>query len=223
MNRIEKLAIAIITVSASAAALPATAQSAGDVLLRFGPATVMPNDDSGEVEPLSGTGVEVDDGNSLAFTVTYMYTDNVGFSLLGALPFEHDIKGDKGAIDGVDVATIEHLPPTFVAEYYFKPDSDVRPYVGAGINYTIFDNEDADSELEGIVGDTDIDLDDSVGLAVVAGVDVDINENWFFNASLWYIDIETDADLETAGAGDLEVNVDIDPWVVMLGVGTTFE
>ncbi len=168
----------------------------------------MPNDDSGEVELLSDTGVEVDDGSSLAITLTYMYTDNIGFSVLGALPFEHDIKGDKGAIDGVDAGTIEHLPPTFTVEYYFQPDSDVRPNVGAGINYTIFSEEDADSELEGVVGDTDIDLDDSAGLAVVAGVDIDINEDWFFNGSLWYIDIETDADLETALAGDLEVNVD---------------
>lgn len=221
MDKIKLLAIAITTVSASAVALPASAQSAGDVLVRFGPATVMPNDDSGEVEPVANTGVEVEDGNSLAFTVSYMYTDNIGFSVLGSLPFEHDIKGDKD-LDGIDVATIEHLPPTFIAEYYFDPGSDVRPYVGAGINYTIFSNEDADSELETLVGgDVDIDLDDSVGLAVMAGVDVDINEDWFFNASLWYIDIETDAELDTP-IGDLEVNVDIDPWVVMVGVGTTF-
>ena len=107
-------------------------------------------------------------------------------------------------------------------EYYFDPAADVRPYVGAGINYTLFSNESADSELEALVGDTDIDLDDSVGLALVGGVDVDINQDWFFNASLWYIDIETTAELETALAGDLEVDVDVDPWVVMVGVGTSF-
>ena len=83
-------------------------------------------------------------------------------------------------------------------------------------------DESADSELETLVGDTDIELDASTGLAVVGGVDVDINENWFFNASLWYIDIETTAELETTGAGDLEVDVDIDPWVIMIGVGTSW-
>ena len=221
MTKLSQIAIAVTALSTGMAALPATAAQ-GDILLRFGPASVMPNDDSGEVEPLSGTGVEVDDGNSVAFTITYMYTDNFGIEVLGALPFEHDIKGDKGAIDGVEVGSIEHLPPTVVAQYYFQPQSNVRPYVGAGINYTIFSNEDADSEIEAVVGDTDISLDDSVGLAVMGGVDVDINEDWFFNASLWYIDIETEAELETAGAGDLEVDVDIDPWVVMLGVGTRF-
>ena len=223
MNKIKQLTLVITAVSACATALPATAQKAGDILLRFGPASVMPNDDSGKIDGLPGNNrVEVDDGTSLAFTVSYMYTDNIGFSVLGALPFEHDIKGDKD-LDGVDVATIDQLPPTFTVDYYFQPDADVRPYIGAGINYTIFSDEDADSELEDAVGDTDIDLDDSVGLAVMAGVDVDINENWFFNASLWYIDIDTEADLDTELAGDLEVDVDIDPWVVMVGVGTTFE
>ncbi len=222
MNRMKQLAVAITTIGVSVAGLPAMAEGTGDFLVRFGPAVVMPNDDSGEVKPLSGTGVEVEDGTSLAFTLTYMYTDNVGFSVLGALPFEHDIKGDKGAIDGVDVGTIEHLPPTFTVDYYFQPGAEVRPYVGAGINFTIFSEEDADSELETLLGgDVDIELDDSTGLAVVAGVDVDINEDWFFNGALWYIDIETDADLDTP-IGDLEVNVDIDPWVLMLGVGTSF-
>lgn len=221
MKKLSQIVIAATALGTGMAALPAAAAE-GDILVRFGAASVMPNDDSGEVEPLSDTSVEVDDGNSLAFTISYMYSDNIGLSVLGALPFEHDIKGKGSPIDGVDVGSIEHLPPTFIVEYYFNPGSDVRPYVGAGINYTIFSNEDADSELEAITGDTDIDLDDSTGLAVMAGVDMDINEDWFFNASLWYIDIETTAELETANVGDLEVDVDIDPWVVMLGVGTRF-
>lgn len=221
MNRIQQTAIAAALIGAGLGASPAWALEKGDVMLRFGPASVMPNDDSGDVKPLPNTGVEVDDGTSLAFTLSYMFRDNLGVTLLGALPFEHDIEGEKD-LDGVDIATIEHLPPTLVLEYHFQPAADVRPYVGAGINYTTFMDEDADSELEDLVGDTDIELDDSTGLAVMGGIDVDLNENWFFNASVWYIDIETDAKLETANAGRLDVDVDIDPWVVMLGVGTRF-
>ncbi len=221
MNKLKKTAIAVAAIGIGLGASQAYALETGDQMVRFGPASVMPNDDSGEVKPIPNTGVEVDDGTSLAFTYTYMFRDNVGFTVLGALPFEHDIEGTKD-LKGVDIATIEHLPPTFVAEYHFKPNADTRPYVGAGINYTTFMDESADSELEDLVGKTSIDLDDSWGLAVMGGVDMDINESWFFNASLWYIDIETDATLDTANAGRLKVNVDIDPWVVMLGVGTRF-
>ncbi|MDJ0777444.1 MAG: OmpW family outer membrane protein [Gammaproteobacteria bacterium] len=222
MKLANRTVVSLAVAAAMLSASPAYAVEKGDWLVRFGPAAVIPNDDSGEVKPLAGTGVEVDEGTSLAFSLTYMLRDNVGIEVLGALPFEHDIKGDSGAIDGVEVATIEHLPPTVVIEYYFDPGSDIRTYIGGGVNYTTFMDESADSELEDIVGETDIELDDSVGLAIVGGIDIDINESWFFNASVWYIDIETTADLETAGAGDLEVDVDIDPWVVMVGVGTTF-
>ncbi len=222
MKFAKKAAISAAVAGAMLASSPAFAVQEGDWLVRFGPASVMPNDDSGEVEPLADTGVEVGDGTSLGISLTYMLRDNVGIEVLGALPFEHDITGKGSIIDDVDIATIEHLPPTVVIEYYFDPGSNVRPYVGAGINYTTFMDESADSELETLVGDTDIELDASTGLAVVGGVDVDINENWFFNASLWYIDIETTAELETTGAGDLEVDVDIDPWVIMIGVGTSW-
>ena len=228
MKKRNHAAIGLAALAACLIATPAMAQKAGDWLVRFGPAAVLPNDDSGDVEPLDDlnfdTGVEVEDGYSLAVTITYMLKDNVGLELLGALPFEHDIKGEKD-LDGVDIATVEHLPPTLAVTYFFQSDSNVRPYVGAGINYTTFVEEDVDSELDALVGgDADIELDDSVGLAVVGGVDVDINDNWYFNASLWYIDIETEAEVDTPNfaVDELEVDVDIDPWVVMLGVGTSF-
>ena len=223
MKKGNKLLLAMATAGLClTTSLPASAQQAGDILLRLGVASVMPNDDSGDVKPLSGTGVSVDDATSLGITLTYMVSDTFGIELLGALPFEHDITGNKGAIDGVEVGTTDQLPPTLVAQYYFQPNSNVRPYVGAGINYTTFLDEEADSELEAIVGKTKISLDDSFGLALNAGVDVDINEDWYFNTSLWYIDIDTEGTLKTAGAGTLEVDVDIDPWVVMIGVGTRF-
>lgn len=221
MNKIIKAAISIAFCSASMASSAVLAQE-GDFLFRFGVASVMPNDDSGEVKPIDGTGVSVDDATSAGFTFTYMVRDNIGIELLAALPFEHDIEGDKGAIDGVDIGSVKQLPPTLVAQYYFRADTDVRPYVGAGVNYTVFFDEDADSELEAVVGDTDIDLDDSFGPAVMAGIDVDLTDDWYLNASIWYIDIDTDATLKTENAGKLEVDVDIDPWVAMIGVGTRF-
>lgn len=221
MKKLTRTAIALAVMGSCAASLPAHALEQGDILVRFGPTWVMPNDDSGDVKPLDNTGVSVSDGTSLGITFTYMLRDQIGLELLGALPFEHEIEGTDD-IDGLDIGTIEHLPPTLVMQYYFRPETNMRPYVGAGLNYTTFFNEEADSDLEAIVGDTDISLDDSTGLAVMAGVDYDISENWFFNASLWYLDIETTAKLETENAGDLKVDVDIDPWVVMLGVGTRF-
>ena len=34
------------------------------------------------------------------------------------------------------------LPPTLTAQYHFNPHGAVRPYLGAGVNYSIFSKED---------------------------------------------------------------------------------
>ena len=200
----------------------ASAYEVGDVLLRAGPTWVLPNDDSSTVKPIPGSGVEVGDGVSLGFSVTYLLTPQIGVELLAALPFKHDITG-KGALDGVDIGSVKHLPPTVTLQWYPALGVDwVQPYVGAGVNYTTFLDEDADGELESIVGKTKISLDDSWGYALEVGADWRVSNRWFINTSLWYVDIATDATLKTAGAGTLKTEVDIDPLVVMVGVGTRF-
>jgi len=87
-------------------------------------------------------------------------------------------------------------------------------YAGIGLNYTTFFSEKTKGALDG----TSLKLDDSFGLAVEAGVDVDINKDWFFNASLWRMDIDTEAESSLLGKFD----VAIDPWAVIVGVGKRF-
>ena len=54
-------------------------------------------------------------------------------------PFSHSV-----STPGLgEVAKVKHLPPTLMAQYYFgDANSKVRPYVGAGINYTTFFDEE---------------------------------------------------------------------------------
>lgn len=91
-----------------------------------------------------------------------------------------------------------------------------------GVNYTCFFDEDAHGELEGLVGKTDLSLDNSWGLAGQVGADYALSNGWMLNAALWYIDINPTAKLKTAGAGNLKVDVDVDPWVFMVGLGKSF-
>jgi len=184
----------------------------GDWLVRFGAANVSPNDKSGGFSGNSAIGVAVD-GNTQAFVnFSYMIKENVALELLAATPFTHDLIA-TGAVTG-KVGETKQLPPTFSVQYHFKPKASVRPYVGAGINYTTFFSEKTTGALAG----TSLSLDDSWGLAVQAGVDVDINKNWFFNADVRYINIETTATSSALGTVDVEIN----PTVISLGVGTRF-
>jgi outer membrane protein len=200
----------IMAVACSGAAWAAP----GDLTLRVGAAHVAPNDDSGELSGVSGAGVSVESSTSLGLTLGYMLGERLGIGLLAAWPFEHDIKG-TGALDGAGtVAKVKHLPPTVTLQYHFAPEASVRPFVGAGINYTTFFSE----ETVGLGGET-IDLDDSWGWALEAGIDVDVTSDWFLSGQIFYIAIDTTAVLSN-GIG--RVDVDIDPWVFMASVGRTF-
>jgi outer membrane protein len=109
-----------------------------------------------------------------------------------------------------------------------------QPYIGAGVNFTTFFDEDADSQLVGLLGEltegavdnADLDLDDSWGLAIQAGVDVPINENWAFNVGVWYIDIDTTAEITAksggATAAKVKFDVELDPWVYNIGIAYKF-
>ena len=92
----------------------------------------------------------------------------------------------------------------------------MRPYVGAGINHTVFFNED--ETTGGMLAGSDLDLDNSTGLAVQAGVDLAIDTNWFANLSVRWFDIDTDVEVDGTDLGEAEV----DPWFFSVGIGYRF-
>jgi len=191
-------------VAATLAASPAYALNQGDWLFRIGASNVSPKSNNSSI-------VNVDSATQLSFTIGYMLTPNWGVEALASLPFKHDIRLNS---DGSKVATTKHLPPTFTLQYYFQPSSSIRPYLGAGVNYTKFFNVKTTGALAG----TSLKLGDSWGLAAQAGVDIDLNKKWFLNANVRYIDITTRA--KSSAVGNFDVH--IDPWVYSLGIGTTF-
>ena len=201
----------------------AWAYQPGDIIVRAGVASVQPNEDSGALKldgaALPGTEAGVGNDEQLGLTLTYMLTSNWGLGLLAATPFEHDIKA-KGV--GVDAGSIKHLPPTLTLQYFpLDAASRWQPYVGVGVNYTLFFDEQVDGELEGLFGPGDLDLDNSFGWAAQAGLDYQLNERWLLNASVWYLDIDTDSTFKFA-ANRITADVDVDPWVYMLGLGYRF-
>ena len=212
-----KLLVAVALV----ASVSFTTVSADDWFVRFGAVNVSPNSDSGAVLPdaLGSNSLDVEADTQFGFNVTYMIDDTWGIEVLGASIFKHDIRGE-GSLDGADIGVTEHLPPTISAVYNFK-SGDVRYHVGAGINYTKFfsDYPGADAQALGV---SDLDLDASVGLSLKAGFDVPIADDWFFTANMYYIMIETEADIIAGNTTITTVDVDINPFVFMIGLGYSF-
>jgi outer membrane protein len=233
------------------ASVSAQAWEQGDMLLRGGLATVAPDASSDgvaipalDVGPIAGTSVDVDDNSQLGITFTYMYSESFGVEVLASTPFKHEIEADLRAADFgvVPVGETKHLPPTVSAVWYpFGSSSEVKPYVGAGINYTTFFSESVDPALEAGVPDIaraltdgavdlgdsvplDLELDDSFGVALQAGFDWVMDSKWHLNASVRWIDIGTDAVISNRDLGTIITvdNVDIDPWVYQINIGYKF-
>ncbi|WP_372836168.1 OmpW family outer membrane protein [Pontibacterium sp.] len=186
-----------------AASSAASAYEAGDIIVRAGVASVQPTETMEAGSTLDTLNGGLGNNEQLGITASYMLTDKLGLELLAATPFKHDITAN-----GTKIGDTKHLPPTLSLQYYpMDTQSALQPYVGVGVNYTTFFSE------ESTLGD--LKLDDSWGLAAQAGVDYAVSDNVVLNAAVWYIDIDSDASLNGADIGTVE----IDPWVYMVGVG----
>ena len=207
--------------------------------MRFGPTTVAPDESStalvadnlGNLTTALGveTGAGVDDNTQAGITVTYMLQDNLGLELLAAIPFEHDISAI--GVDSLGVTSAgdtKHLPPTLSLLYFpAASESAWQPFVGLGVNYTIFFDESTSDNFESVFGDSSLDLDDSWGLSARLGFDYNFDENWGITASAWWIDIDTDATITSPsgiglGVTQLKVGVEIDPIVYQIGLNYKF-
>lgn len=196
---------------------------AGDFVVRGGATMVDPDSDKANVYAGgadTGLTVSVDDNTQLGLNFVYFYDSNWAVEVLAATPFKHDIK--VHAPDGSDtLAEVTHLPPTISALYYIDTGTNFQPYVGAGINYTIFFDEDFKSDFE-TAGFNDLELDSSFGVAFQVGADYKIDDKWHVNASVRYIDIQTDADFKIGSDIKGTADVDIDPMVYSIMVGYKF-
>jgi len=198
-----KTSLGLIGAALLSASPLASAHEAGDWLVRVGGSQLDPTSNNGDI-------VDVDSESSITFNVAYMFTERWGLELLASTPFEHAIN----LIDGPRVGSTKHLPPTLNVQFHLAPNADFQPYVGAGVNYTYFYDEETTGPLAG----SNLELDNSVGLGVQAGIDWMLGDKWFLNVDVRWISIETDATLD----GEFLEEVSIDPMIYGAHLGYRF-
>lgn len=160
----------------------------------------------------AATGLHVDVKNDYKPTLgfTYFLTDHVAVeAILGTT--QHKIYA-KGPATDVEVHQTWVLPPIVTAQYHFAPDAAVRPYVGAGVNAMIFYGGDDKNGFK-------VKLDNGLGYALQAGAFVPLKGRWMLNADVKKVWFKTDAGINS---GALKSEVNLDPWVVSLGVSRVF-
>ena len=221
------------------ATLLASASAAAEFGINIGAITVAPDDSSSSLNvveqvaglPAGSTSVAVNSNTQLGLTFDYKFTPNWSVQLIAATPFSHDIKVKGSAIDGLKVGKTKHLPPTLLAQYHFMPENQTfDPFVGLGLNYTIFFNEKVDTQLEGaldalnVTGSNDVvglKLKSSFGLALQAGVNVKLTDSLGLHLMLSKMDIDTSGRVQVNGNTIQQVDVNIDPYVAMVGLRWT--
>ena len=226
-----KTLLSVSLLAAAIAAPAAQAHQAGDIIVRAGAVTVQTHENSSDVKldrPAGGNiGGEATLSNDtqLGLNFAYMITDKVGVELLAATPFTHDVHVKNSVLGAANVklGTLQHLPPTLSVVYYpFDSKSAFQPYVGAGINYTWFMDGDTSSEAEAN-GFSNLQATNSWGWAAQIGADYMLTDNLRINGQIRYSDINTQAYVDNGALGvRAKVDVDVTPWVYMVGLGYKF-
>lgn len=202
-----KSVIACGALAAAFVSFPLAASAANDSpwMVRARGLLVAPSE-SATITPIGGD-VSIDWSVVPEVDVSYFFAKHWAVELIAAVT-PHDVTHSTG----VDLGGAWLLPPTLTLQYHFDPDgAAMRPYIGAGINYTTFFGIDEPAGLN-------ISYDDSFGLALQAGIDIPFGNGWSANIDVKKIYINTDVTI--LGLGPVvRADVDIDPIVVGMGVG----
>ena len=170
---------------------------------------VVPDEDSSVTAGGARLNGDIDVSNALVPEVdlTYFLTNNIAVeAIAGTARHELDF-------NGANLGDVWILPPTVTLQYHFSPQNAFSPYVGAGINYSMFYGEDAGK------GFNNLDVDSGVGPALQAGFDYWINDHWGVNLDVKKIWLDIDASLNN---GAIKADVELDPWLIGAGVSYRF-
>lgn len=165
-----------------------------------------------EKSDVSAIGGDVNISNSFIpeLDFTYFFNKNVAAELILGTT-KHKVVDEKSALGDVDLGSVWLLPPTLTLQYHFYPTKSLKPYVGAGLNYTIFYNAKPGQF-------NDISYDNKVGFALQGGVDYFLSDKYFLNLDVKKVFLKTDVEVN----GSIPAEVNIDPLLIGFGIGMKF-
>jgi len=202
--------VAVLAVMTSLAPIAAQAQSSSGNpwMVRVRAVDLLwANGQSGSV--VQGANVKAKDQIIPELDVSYFFTKNIAAELV--LTYPQSIQIDAG---GNKLGTIKALPPSLLLQYHFTDFGAFKPYVGAGVNYTIFSSR---NNLSGGAYSVD---SSSFGAVGQVGMDYMFDKNWGLNVDLKYAIMSTNVTDTATGAnvGKLTLN----PWMPAVGVTYKF-
>lgn len=162
-----------------------------------------------------GADAKVGDATTAIFVIERRLSPEVGLELVLGVPPRVKAKATGSvAFLGDDVLSAKNVAPTIILNYYFGSESSaLRPYVGAGINYTRF--ESVRSKLA-----PDVKMSDSVGPMAQVGVNYAFNKRMGMFASIARVDVQSE--VVAVASTVLTTSIDFRPWTYSTGLWYRF-
>jgi len=222
MEKIVKLLGCALILSISAGVM---AQEAGTMMVKAGYAYFDPIVGSGNLSApsLPGTKVDVGTADTIIITGTYMITDHFSAELYGGVPVKHKMYA-AGAIQGAgEIGAVKQLPPTLFGQYrFFDANTGFRPYVGLGITYVRFEDEEGSAVLTAVTNPggppTTFNVKNAWGITPQIGFTSTINKQWYLDVSINKSIVKTTTTLSTGQYVDTTLN----PVVSQISLGYRF-
>ncbi|MER8873921.1 OmpW family protein [Mesorhizobium sp. M0814] len=168
-------------------------------------------EDSGYVNAVSGSGLSYSDTVIPELDISYFFTDNIAAELILGTTYANI--GGQGTIGELgNIGKVWLLPPTLTLQYHFTNFGAFKPYVGAGVNYTIFYNQGAGSADA-------LKVKNTFGTALQVGFDYMVDQHWGVNFDVKKLFLKPDFDVTVDGA-KLTGKAELDPWLI--GAGVTY-
>lgn len=207
--RVSSLALGLGAALLLTTAAGAAPYEAGTILIRIRALEVIP-DVSSSVNV--GGKIDITDVAIPEIDATYFFDPHWSAEVIaGTTHHSIHLKGING-LDKIGSAWL--LPPTLTLQYHFDA-GPLKPYVGAGVNYSLF------YDKRGIPALGKLKLTDQWGFALQAGFDMPLTEDgkYFLNMDVKKIFVSTHASYAASAA---TANVDVNPWLIGAGVGVRF-
>lgn len=226
MNNRIKHAVKVLALAAAVGAAPAaSAQVAGEWVVKAGINKITPKVKSGVVSApaLPESKADIGSDTQPIFTIGRMLTDNISVELDLGLPYKHKIYG-AGSLTGTgQLATSEVLPPTVFLQYrLFDAGARIRPYAGVGPTFAYFRKETGSGQLTALLnpgGDpSTFSMKNKWAVSAQLGATMAINAKWFADVNVVKTKLKTSARYSTGQTMDAA----LDPVSVAVAVGYHF-
>lgn len=183
--------------------------------------------------PVPGSVLKTNDTVVPEIDISYFFNPNIALELvLGVTP--HTVDG-KDQLNGLPVGKTWLLPPTLTLQYHFTNFGAFKPYIGGGVNYTIFFNTSAANSpavvpltagLGATLAVTGLDVKNTWAPAAQVGFDYMLTKNVGLNVDVKKLWLRPDwsGSISVANGTPLPMHgkVDLDPWLVSGGVTYKF-